>query len=393
MTGPDPIAVLVVAAGKGARAGAGLPKQFRPLAGVPVLDRSIAALRAALPTARIQIVAAPEHFDRVAPLTAALGLPAPVPGGETRQQSVRLGLEALAAAAPGIVLIHDAARPFITPALIGALLDALAGEPELEGVAPALALIDTIKKCGPDRTVAATVPRDGLWRIQTPQAFRFPAILAAHQAADAAGDISDDFAVGEQAGLRLKVVPGDEANFKLTTPEDFSRAEGMLMCDLADIRTGQGFDVHAFEPGDHVMLCGVRVPHDRALAGHSDADVALHALTDAVLGAVGGGDIGAHFPPSDAQWRGASSDRFLAHAADLVRLKGGTVAHVDVTIVCEAPKVGPHRAAMTERVAAILGIAAERVSVKATTTERLGFTGRREGIAALATATVRLPLS
>jgi 2-C-methyl-D-erythritol 4-phosphate cytidylyltransferase / 2-C-methyl-D-erythritol 2,4-cyclodiphosphate synthase len=238
--------------------------------------------------------------------------------------------------------------------------------------------------------IAGTLDRSGLWRALTPQGFRFEAILAAHE--DAAGrDLTDDAAVAEAAGLPVALVESSEENFKVTTADDLARAERMMMLRLGDVRTGQGFDVHAFGPGDHVWLCGVALPHDHGLVGHSDADVGLHALTDALLGAIGAGDIGSHFPPSDPQWRGASSDRFLRHAADLVARAGGIVAHVDVTLICERPKVGPHRAAMAERIAAILCVARERVSVKATTTERLGFTGRGEGIAAQAVATVRLP--
>ncbi|MBL9010223.1 MAG: bifunctional 2-C-methyl-D-erythritol 4-phosphate cytidylyltransferase/2-C-methyl-D-erythritol 2,4-cyclodiphosphate synthase [Alphaproteobacteria bacterium] len=392
MPASAPIAVLVVAAGTGSRAGEGLPKQYRLLGGQSVLSRTLAAFRTALPDAPIQVVVSPDHAPLIADLTARFRLLPPTRGGASRQESVRFGLRALAHQAPAMVLVHDAARPFVSPDLIRNIVDALADDPDIDGVAPALAIADSIKKCTDDGAVVASIPRAGLWRMQTPQAFRFNAIYEAHEAAATDPDLTDDFAVAEAAGLRLRVIPGDDRNFKLTTVEDFRRAEAQLMLELGDIRTGQGFDVHAVGPGDHVMLCGVRIDHNAGLIGHSDADVGLHALTDAILGCAGAGDIGAHFPPSDPKWKGASSDLFLAHAARLVEEKGGVVAHVDVTLVCEAPKIAPHRGAMIGRIADILGIAADRVSVKATTTERLGFAGRGEGIAALATATVRLPI-
>jgi 2-C-methyl-D-erythritol 4-phosphate cytidylyltransferase/2-C-methyl-D-erythritol 2,4-cyclodiphosphate synthase len=300
---------------------------------------------------------------------------------------VRLGLESLAGLAPARVLIHDAARPFLAPAVIDRVVAALAEAP---GAIPVLPLSDTVKR-GVDGRVVETLDRAQLWRAQTPQGFRYAEILAAHRAA-AGSELPDDAAVAERAGIEVRLVAGDAANVKVTTSEDLARAERDLRLGEADIRTGQGFDVHAFGPGDHVWLCGVQVPHERGLVGHSDADVALHALTDAVLGAIGAGDIGMHFPPSDPQWRGAPSERFLRHAASLVAEAGGSIAHVDVTIIGERPKVGPHRAAMVERIAGILALDPRRVSVKATTTERLGFTGRGEGIAAQAVATVRLPL-
>jgi 2-C-methyl-D-erythritol 4-phosphate cytidylyltransferase/2-C-methyl-D-erythritol 2,4-cyclodiphosphate synthase len=289
------------------------------------------------------------------------------------------------------VLIHDGARPFPDAAMIDRVIDALD-----KGAAaiPGLPLGDTIKRVA-DGVIAATVDRAGLWRVQTPQGFHFNAILAAHRAA-AGKALTDDAAVAEAAGIAPLIVAGDEANLKITTTDDLAAAERLIAARrsefLGDVRVGQGFDVHPFGPGEGLMVCGVWIPHSAGVVGHSDADVGLHALTDAVLGAIGAGDIGMHFPPSDPQWKGASSDRFLTHAVGLVRAKGGSVAALDVTIICEGPRIGPHRAAMVERVAAIAGIASDRVSVKATTTEKLGFTGRGEGIAAQAVATVRLPL-
>jgi len=316
-----------------------------------------------------------------------LGLLPAVAGGAERQDSVRLGLEALAPYRPQRVLIHDGARPFPDAAMIDRVLDALDRAP---AAIPGLPLGDTIKRVSGE-TITGTVDRIGLWRVQTPQGFHFAAILEAHRAA-AGQALTDDAAVAEAAGIAPLIVAGSEANLKVTTTGDLAAAERLIAARQGDIRVGQGFDVHPFGPGDSLMVCGVKIPHSAGVVGHSDADVGLHALTDAVLGAIGAGDIGMHFPPSDPQWRGANSDRFLAHAVGLVRAKGGSIAALDVTIVCERPKIGPYRAAMVERLAAICGVAADRVSVKATTTEKLGFTGRGEGIAAQAVATVRLPL-
>src|SRR6266850_714962 len=319
---------------------------------------------------------------------AGLGVMAPVAGGPTRQDSVRLGLEALALNRPERVLIHDGARPFPDSMLIDRVIEGL---DRASAVIPCLALRDTIKRAE-SGVIRGTVDRSELWRAQTPQGFHFEAILAAHRAA-AGCQLTDDSAVAEAAGLAPVLVAGSEDNLKVTTAEDLAIVERLITARHSDdVRVGQGFDVHAFGPGDHVRICGIEIPHDQSLAGHSDADVGLHALTDAVLGAIGAGDIGMHFPPSEPRWRGAASDQFLRHAADLVRARGGAIAAVDVTIICERPKIGPHRAAMIERIAAILGIAADRVSVKATTTDKLGFTGRGEGIAAQAVATVRLPI-
>jgi 2-C-methyl-D-erythritol 4-phosphate cytidylyltransferase/2-C-methyl-D-erythritol 2,4-cyclodiphosphate synthase len=377
---------LVVAAGRGTRIGGSRPKQYLPLAGAPLLRHTLQALASHPRVGAVRAVIHPD--DRALYDAAAQGLDLlpPVAGGALRQDSVRLGLESLAELAPAQVAIHDGARPFVDGALLDRVLDALATAP---GVIPALPLADTVKR-ERDGRVIATVDRAELRRAQTPQAFLYRAILDAHRAA-AGLDLSDDAAVAERAGMAVSLVMGNEENFKVTTNEDLARAERVLIARLGEVRTGQGYDVHAFGPGDHVWLCGIKVPHERALIGHSDADVGLHALTDAILGALGAGDIGMHFPPSDPEWRGAASDRFLRHAAGMVAARGGRIANVDVTLVCERPKVGPHRAAMVARIAEILGMAAANVSVKATTTEKLGFTGREEGIAAQAIATIRLP--
>lgn len=375
---------LIVAAGRGHRAGGEIPKQYRPLAGQSLLRRSCAAF---LNHPRVDSVCAVIHPDDAglyAESTAGLALPPPVHGGATRQESCRNGLESLVALAPQRVLIHDAARPFVDEATIDRVLDALADSP---GAIAAVAVTDTLKKAASDLRVAGTVEREGLWRAQTPQGFRYADILEAHRKL-ASQSLTDDAAVAEAAGLPVALAQGNEDNFKLTTEDDFARAERML--GTGDIRVGSGFDVHRFDEGNTVMLCGIEIKYDKALAGHSDADVGLHAITDALLGAIGEGDIGSHFPPSEAQWRGADSSLFLRHAAELVGQRGGEIRHLDVTLICEGPKIGPHRDAMRARVAAVAGIGIDRVSVKATTTEGLGFTGRSEGIAAQATATVRL---
>lgn len=380
------ISVLIVAAGRGTRLGGETPKQYRPLLGRPVLAHAVDGVRRALPDAGIVCVIGEGDESTY---RAALGDAAPafVTGGASRQASVRNGLTALANDAPDIVLIHDAARPFVVETVAARLVEVLAAD-AADAVAPGLAVPDSLRREADG--VFTPLARAGVWRVQTPQAFRFPQILAAHEAA-AGAEMTDDLSVAEAAGLRVRLIPGDERALKITTADDLQRAEAMLLAARGDVRTGHGYDVHAFAPGDHVMLCGVKVPHGAGLAGHSDADVGLHALTDALLGAIGAEDIGAHFPPTDPRWKGAASDAFLRHAADLIAARDGVIAHVDVTLVCEAPKVSPHRAAMKARVAAILNLDAARVSVKATTTEGLGFTGRREGIAAYATATVRLP--
>jgi 2-C-methyl-D-erythritol 4-phosphate cytidylyltransferase / 2-C-methyl-D-erythritol 2,4-cyclodiphosphate synthase len=389
----DTIAAVVVAGGRGLRAGGDVPKQYRDIAGEPVIRPALAAFLNHPQIGAVQPVIHPqdEAVFRVATAGLKKLLP-PVWGGATRQASVRAGLEAFAGTAPGIVLIHDAARPFLTAALIGR---AIVAAKQNGAAVPAIAIADTVKKIDDDAHVTETLDRNHLRMVQTPQAFGFDLIMAAHRRAVAAGrdDFSDDAALAEWAGHRVSVFEGEAGNVKLTTNDDFARAENLRHAVLADVRTGNGFDVHAFADGDHVMLGGVRIPHSRGVTGHSDADVALHALVDAILGALAEGDIGQHFPPSDPQWKGASSDRFLAFACERVRERGGIIANLDVTVVCEVPRVSPHRDAMRERIAAIAGISASRVAVKATTSEKLGFTGRGEGIVAMATATVRLPWS
>ncbi|ANC93084.2 bifunctional 2-C-methyl-D-erythritol 4-phosphate cytidylyltransferase/2-C-methyl-D-erythritol 2,4-cyclodiphosphate synthase [Azospirillum humicireducens] len=378
---------LIVAGGSGQRFGAERPKQYLDLAGKPVLRRTVEAFLRHPQVTGVQVVIDPIWREAYDAAVAGLGLPAPVAGGPSRQESVRNGLESLAAdGAPDLVLIHDAARPLIDEATIGAVIAALDDRP---GAIAAVPVADTLKR-GANGSIGETVDRDGLWRAQTPQGFRFSDILEAHRAA-AGLSLTDDAAVAERAGLAVALVPSKEDNFKVTTPDDLARATRAIISSLWDVRTGSGFDVHRFTDGDFVTLCGLQVPHSHGLEGHSDADVGLHALTDAILGALAAGDIGSHFPPTDPRWRGADSAKFLRHAADLVAERGGVIAHADVTIICERPKVGPHRAAMAERIAQILGIEVGRVSVKATTTEQLGFTGRREGIAAQAVATIRLP--
>jgi 2-C-methyl-D-erythritol 4-phosphate cytidylyltransferase/2-C-methyl-D-erythritol 2,4-cyclodiphosphate synthase len=385
----------LVAAGSGARFGGDIPKQYRDLAGRTILRRTAEAFLGHPAISGVRVVINPAHCDLYDAAVAGLDLPEPVAGGATRQESGRLGLEALAdtGAPPTFVLIHDAARPLVSAATIARVRAALDRGPAAIAAVP---VTDTLKR-GVEDISAGTVDRSGLWRAQTPQGFRYAAILAAHRSLAGQG-LTDDAAVAERAGLPVALVEGDEENIKVTTQADLERAARLLGGGgpaagpaLNDIRTGNGFDVHRFGPGDHVMLCGVAVPHGRGLLGHSDADVGLHAVTDALLGALGAGDIGSHFPPSDPQWRGADSALFLRHAAGLVAARGGRIAHVDVTLVCQAPKIGPHREAMRARLAAILALEADRVSVKATTTEQLGFTGRGEGIAALASATIRLP--
>ena len=374
---------LVVAAGAGVRAGAGLPKQYRSVAGVPLLRRAVERLQAHGGFAGITIVINPADRALYDAAVAGLGLAEPVAGGATRQESVRAGLEALGDT--DLVFVHDAARALVPDVVLDALFAALA-DPSNDGAVPGLAVNDSLRRGGSHYAVA--VDRDGLFRVQTPQAFRFAPLLAAHRAATPGA--TDELAIAMAAGLNVAVTSGDERAFKVTEPTDFAKAAAMITPALAS-RAASGFDVHRFGPGDHVWLCGIAVPHTHGLIGHSDADVGLHALTDALLGTIAAGDIGDHFPPSDARWKGASSDIFLAHAATLVRDRGGIIDHVDVTLICERPKIGPHRTAMRERIAAILGIATIRVSVKATTTELLGFTGRSEGLAAQAMASVRLP--
>jgi len=383
------VAAVVVAGGRGLRAGGDLPKQYRTLGTAPVLRQSLAIFANHTEIRWVQPVIHRDDGALYVEAAAGLGLLPPTFGGATRQASVRAGLEALAAHHPAIVLVHDAARPFASSALVSRAITAAA-----QGAAiPSVPMTDTIKEVDAAGHVVRTLDRTALRGIQTPQAFSFDALLAAHRRAHAAGreDFTDDAALAEWAGMTVGVFDGEASNLKLTTADDFAQAEARELAALGDIRTGSGYDVHAFADGDHVWLGGIRIAHERGVTGHSDADVGLHALVDAILGALADGDIGAHFPPSDPQWKGASSDRFLKFAVERVAGRGGRVVHLDLTIVCEAPKIGPHRDAMRARIAEIAGISIDRVGVKATTSEKLGFIGRREGIAAMATATIRLP--
>lgn len=381
------IAGLVMAAGRGLRLGEPTPKQYQPLGGRTVLAHALDALLADPRIGPVVTVIHPEDRARYAAAIAGVAEPRlrpPVAGGSTRARSVRAGLEALAADGPDRVLIHDAARPFLPGHVTAAVIAALDAAP---AACPALPVVDAVWRASGD-AVAGAIDRADLWRAQTPQGFRFGAILAAHR--DHAGDAADDVAVAMAAGLEVRLVPGDEANYKITTAADLARARRGLETTM-DIRTGNGFDVHAFGPGDGVTLCGVRVAFEHGLVGHSDADVGMHAITDAVFGALGEGDIGHWFPPSDPQWRGAASEIFLRKAVERAGAAGFRVTHLDCTLVCEAPRIGPHAPAMRAALAAAAGLDAGRISVKATTSERLGFTGRGEGIAALATATLVRP--
>ncbi|GGB44980.1 bifunctional enzyme IspD/IspF [Roseibium aquae] len=413
------VAAVIVAAGRGTRLSSqhsDLPKQYRPLAGKRILTRTLEAFLHHPAISRVVPVIGSQDGALFAAVLNEIDpalLPkcaAPVKGGETRQVSVLHGLSALEAEAPGLVLIHDAARPLVTSAILDRVIAALADG--AKAVLSAVPVVDTLKRSGgPDAPAAPlkTVDRTHLWAAQTPQGFAFDAILDAHLKARTSGlsDFTDDTALMEWASVPVQLIEGDADNFKVTTAADLPRAERILamsqasnspapgrlppLSSLCDVRVGTGYDVHAFEPGEAVILGGVTLQHHKRLKGHSDADVVLHAITDAILGALGDGDIGSHFSPSDPQWKGASSDRFLVDAVGRVARRGGRVAHVDVTIVCEEPKIGPHREALRASIADICKLSVSRVSVKATTSERLGFTGRGEGIAALATATVRLP--
>lgn len=392
----DKVAVVIVAAGRGERAGHSIegPKQYRRIGGRPIIARTVEAFAVHPAIGRIVVAI---HADDEGLFTDAVGSLAErvtiVHGGSTRQESTRLALLALADAPPRAVLIHDGVRPFIDAGLIERTIDAIGDN---QGALPALPVSDTLKREAPDGSVSETVARTGLHAAQTPQGFPFAPILAAHESAHRSGkaDFTDDAAIAEWAGIRVKLVPGSSDNVKLTWAEDIALADQRFLASqpvFPDVRTGNGYDVHSFEPGDHVTLCGVAIPHSKRLSGHSDADVALHALTDALLATCGAGDIGTHFPPSDPRWRGAASRIFVEHAARIVRERGGRIANADITLICEAPRIGPHRLAMTAALADILGIAADRVSVKATTNEKLGFVGREEGIAAIATASVVYP--
>jgi 2-C-methyl-D-erythritol 4-phosphate cytidylyltransferase / 2-C-methyl-D-erythritol 2,4-cyclodiphosphate synthase len=390
MSRPQRAAAILVAAGRGLRAGAGGPKQYRSIGGQPVIYRAMEPFSNHPQVSHVQPVL---HHDDVAMFSVAVaGLrhEGPAEGGATRQDSVRAGLEALAAHKPDIVLIHDAARPFVSMDVISRAIEAA----ERTGAAiPVIPVTDTVKLVSTSGHIEATPERARLRIAQTPQAFRFDVILDAHRRAAQEGraDFTDDAALAEWAGLTVATFEGDVANMKMTTPEDFVREEARLASQLGDIRTGTGYDVHAFGAGDHVMICGVKMPHSKGFLAHSDGDVGLHALVDAILGALADGDIGSHFPPSDPQWKGASSDRFLKYAVDRVTARGGRVANLEVTLICERPKIGPLRDTMRARIAEISGVDISRIAVKATTSERLGFTGREEGIAATASATIRLP--
>jgi len=394
VTTDENVAVVIVAAGRGERAGqADGPKQYRKIGGRAVIARTLAVFRAHPRIGRIVVVIHPDDGELFREATGAdIDRVTAVPGGRSRQESVRLGLQALREYTPRQVLIHDAARPFVDADLIERTIEAIE---EGQGVLPALPVSDTLKREA-ERMVGETVERAGLYAAQTPQGFPFEPILAAHEKAHQAGksDFTDDASIAEWVHLPVKLVAGSPDNVKLTWARDILMADQRLAAAPAgfpDIRTGNGYDVHAFEPGDHVVLCGITIPHDRKLSGHSDADVGLHALTDALLATCGAGDIGTHFPPSDPQWKGAASRIFVEHAAKLVRERGGRIANADITLICEAPKIGPHRSEMTVELSAMLRISPARVSVKATTNEKLGFIGRSEGIAAIATHSVVFP--
>ena len=383
-------AAVIVAAGRGLRAGTGGPKQYRSIGGQTVIFRAMEPFCRHPQLFAVQPVVNPDDIQMFQDAVCGLSHASPTEGGATRQASVHAGLEALAPQKPDIVLIHDAARPFVSQGLISRAIDAV--KPTGAAV-PTIAVADTIKLVDGKGNVEATPERARLRIAQTPQVFYFDAILDAHRRAAREGrsDFTDDAALAEWAGLTVATFEGDVANMKLTTPEDFVREESRLASALGDIRTGTGYDVHAFGAGDHVMICGVRVPHTKGFLAHSDGDVALHALVDAILGALADGDIGSHFPPSDPQWKGAASHQFLKYAVDRVSARGGRIANLEVTLICERPKIGPLRDQMRARIAEISGVDISRVAVKATTSEKLGFTGREEGIAATASATIRLP--
>ncbi|ABQ36133.1 bifunctional 2-C-methyl-D-erythritol 4-phosphate cytidylyltransferase/2-C-methyl-D-erythritol 2,4-cyclodiphosphate synthase [Bradyrhizobium sp. BTAi1] len=392
MTISQRTAAILVAAGRGLRAGTGGPKQYRAIGGRTVIHRALAAFSEHPDVAVVQPVVNPDDIDVFNAAVSGLRHEVPAHGGATRQASVLAGLEALVPHRPDIVLIHDAARPFVTSAVISRAIQA-AGK---TGAAiPVVPVTDTIKEVTASGDIIATPERAKLRIAQTPQTFKFEVILEAHRRAarDGLTEFTDDAAIAEWAGLTVATFEGDVANMKLTTPEDFVREEARLAAQLGDIRTGTGYDVHAFGEGDHVWLCGLRVPHSKGFLAHSDGDVGLHALVDAILGALADGDIGSHFPPSDMKWKGASSDQFLKYAIERVTARGGRVANLEVTMICERPKIGPLRDQMRARIAEISGVDISRIAVKATTSERLGFTGREEGIAATASATIRLPWS
>jgi len=388
------IAVIIVAAGRGHRFGGEMPKQYLEVHQQPLVRHAVQAFLDHPAIDLILPVIHPDDADILANALGCLDYLEPVAGGAARQDSVRNGLEGLASSAPDYVLVHDAARPMVAPALIDRVIEALQ---DTSGVIPGIAVVDTLKRADDDGIITDTVSRDGLWRAQTPQGFKYADLLAAHRSA-IGQELTDDAAVMEASGYRVAVVLGDENNIKVTTPDDLMRMEEIMSDDSAQaklvrspsFRIGSGYDVHKLGPGDHVTLCGVEITSERALIGHSDADVALHAVTDAVFGAIADGDIGSHFPPTDSQWRGASSDQFLAYACERMRERGFELSNIDLTIICEKPKIGPHRDAMRARLAEIAQIDVSCVSVKATTTERLGFTGRGEGIAAEAVIIIEI---
>jgi 2-C-methyl-D-erythritol 4-phosphate cytidylyltransferase / 2-C-methyl-D-erythritol 2,4-cyclodiphosphate synthase len=376
--------VIIVGAGRGHRFGGDIPKQYLMLGGVPVLRRTVSAFLSHPDIDAVRPVIHPDDETFFRDAVAGLDVLDPVPGGATRQDSVRLGLESVETLAPSKILIHDAARPFVAADVITGVLDGLN---TYTGAIPSLPVTDTLKR-GSGSLIRETVDREELYRAQTPQGFRYGELLAAHRKA-AGLALTDDSAVAEHAGLDVVITPGSEDNFKITTQEDLDKAERMV--SSGETRTGLGFDVHQFCRGDGVIICGVKIPFDQSLLGHSDADVGLHAITDAILGAIGAGDIGMHFPPSEPQWKGEPSDTFLRHAGNLVVERGGSISNIDITIICEKPKIGPHRETMKTQISKILSVSPDRIGIKGTTTERLGFTGRGEGVAAQAIATVILP--
>jgi len=381
---------LVVAGGRGERLGGPVAKQYQELAGIPVLRHALLAFCHHPHIAAVAAVIRDEDRELYAAAAQGLEVMPPITGGDSRQRSVLNGLRGLSGLNPDRVLIHDGARPFVSGMMIDNVLAAL---DEHDGAIAAVPVVDSLKR-GTDTLIVDEVARDDLWLAQTPQGFAYAAILSAHRDAEAKAQYShtDDASIARAAGLDVAMVAGAPENLKITTAGDLARADAAHQARLFDVRVGQGFDVHRFEPGEKVRLCGIDIPHSAQLAGHSDADVALHAVTDAILGAIGAGDIGRHFPPGQAQWRDTDSAHFVAFAVDRVHALGGRLAHLDLTIICELPKITPHHQAMASRLAEIAGLDQSRVSIKATTTERLGFTGRNEGIAAQATATVRLPI-
>lgn len=379
-------AAIIVAAGRGQRVGGEIPKQYLEVGGVPVLRHTVEVFLKHPNIDYIQVIIHHDDRNLYDHALSDIDLPEPVLGGETRQQSVLNGLEAISDKLPEYVYIHDAARPFLDHELIDNLIEAV----EISGaVIPALKVTDTIKYMGVDK-IDSTLDRNYLYRAQTPQAFRYKAIFMAHRRFENE-NMTDDSSIAEKSGLKVRIIEGSEDNFKITTKDDLMKAEMMTAKSYTDVRTGYGVDVHAFDKGDHVTLGGVKIPHTHSLKGHSDADVVLHALTDALLGSLSLGDIGDHFPPSDEKWKGAKSDIFLKHAANLIYEQDGVIAHVDLTIICEEPKIGPHRDKIRDKISEIIDLDITRVSVKATTTEKLGFTGKGEGIMAQAVVTIRLP--